>query len=62
MSHPEIITSDEEVTNFSVVFFEAMISEIQQRLSTFEYKETITDRTYKLEKSDFAVSGWENAF
>lgn len=62
MSHPEIITSDEEVTNFSVVFFEAMISEIQQRLSTFEYTETITDRTYKLEKSEFAVSGWENAF
>lgn len=62
MSHPEIITSDEEVTNFTVVFFEALISEIQQRLSTFEYTETITDRTYKLEKSEFAISGWENAF
>ncbi len=62
MSHPEIITSDEEVTNFTVVFFEAIISEIQQRLSTFEYTETITDRTYKLEKSEFAISGWENVF
>ncbi len=62
MAHPEIITSDEEVTNFTVVFFEAIISEIQQRLSTFEYTETVTDRTYKLEKSEFAISGWENVF
>lgn len=62
LNHPEIITSDAEVTNFSVVFFEALISEIQQRLGTFEYTETITDRTYKLEKSEFAISGWENVF
>lgn len=62
MSHPEIITSDEEVTNFTVVFFETLISEIQQRLSTFEYTETVTDRTYKLEKSEFSISGWENVF
>lgn len=62
MSHPEIITSDEEVTNFTVVFFETLISEIQQRLSTFEYTETVTDRTYKLEKSEFAISGWDNVF
>ncbi|HMB62656.1 MAG TPA: AAA family ATPase [Eudoraea sp.] len=62
LSHPEIITSDEEVVNFTVVFFEAIIAEIQLRLSTLEYTETITDRTYKLEKSEFAVSGWENVF
>tara|TARA_R110002050_G_scaffold48356_3_gene112541 strand:- start:111029 stop:112990 length:1962 start_codon:yes stop_codon:yes gene_type:complete len=62
LGHPEIITSDEEVVNFTVVFFEAIIAEIQLRLSSFEYTETITDRTYKLEKSEFAVSGWENTF
>lgn len=60
LNHPEIITSDAEVLNFTVVFFEAIIAEIQMRLSSFEYTETITDRTYKLEKSEFAVSGWEN--
>ena len=60
LAHPEIITSDEEVLNFTVVFFEAMISEIQMRIGSLEYTETITDRTYKLEKSEFAVSGWEN--
>ena len=60
LNHPEIITSDAEVLNFTVVFFEAIIAEIQLRLSSFEYTETITDRTYKLEKSEFAVSGWEN--
>ncbi len=60
LNHPEIVTSDAEVLNFTVVFFEAIIAEIQLRLSSFEYTETITDRTYKLEKSEFAVSGWEN--
>ncbi len=62
LSHPEIITSDEEVTNFTVVFFKAILVELQQRLSTFEFTETITDRTYKLEKSKFAISGWNNTF
>ncbi len=60
MDHPEIITSDEEVLQFTVVFFEALIAEIQMRINSLEYTETITDRTYKLEKSEFAVSGWEN--
>jgi len=61
LDHPEIITSDAEVLNFTVVFFEALISEIQMRIGSLDYTETITDRTYKLEKSEFAVSGWENA-
>ncbi|MDT0555809.1 AAA family ATPase [Patiriisocius hiemis] len=62
LNHPEIITSDQDVLDFTVVFFEALITEIQLRLGTLEYTESITDRTYKLEKSDFAVSGWENVF
>lgn len=62
LGHPEIITSDKDVVDFTVVFFEALISEIQLRKSSLEYTETITDRTYKLENSEFAVSGWENVF
>ncbi|MEM9141799.1 MAG: AAA family ATPase [Bacteroidota bacterium] len=62
LAHPEIIGMDADVVDFSVVFFEALISEIQLRQSTLDYTETITDRTYKLEKSDFAVSGWDNVF
>ncbi len=62
LNHPEIIIGDADVVDFTVVFFEAIIDEIQLRLSSLEYTETITDRTYKLEKSDFAVSGWENVF
>ncbi len=62
LAHPEIIVSDTDVVDFTVVFFEAVISEIQLRLGTLEHTETITDRTYKLEKSEFAVSGWENVF
>ena len=60
--HPEIIKSDKDVVDFTVVYFEALIDEIQLRKSSLEYTETILDRTYKLENSDFAISGWENVF
>ncbi|GAB7257356.1 AAA family ATPase [Polaribacter sp. OB-PA-B3] len=62
LGHPEIVKTDKDVIDFTVVFFEALIDEIQLRKSTLEYTETIVDRTYKLENTDFAVSGWENVF
>ena len=62
LSHPDIVKTDKDVIDFTVVYFEALIDEIQLRKSTLEYTETILDRTYKLENSDFAVSGWENVF
>ena len=62
LSHPDIIKSDKDVVDFTVVYFEALIDEIQMRKSTLEYQESILDRTYKLEKTDFAVSGWNNVF
>ncbi|AUP81459.1 AAA family ATPase [Flavivirga eckloniae] len=62
LAHPEIVKSDKDVINFTVVYFESLIDEIQQRKSSLEYTETIEDRTYKLENSEFAVSGWSNVF
>ncbi|QTD38168.1 AAA family ATPase [Polaribacter batillariae] len=62
LGHPDIVKTDKDVIDFTVVYFEAFIDEIQLRKSTLEYTETILDRTYKLENSDFAVSGWENVF
>jgi hypothetical protein len=62
LGHPEIVKSDKDVVDFTVVYFEALIAEIQMRKSSLEYTETILDRTYKLEKSEFAVSGWDNVF
>ncbi|MBR9846515.1 MAG: AAA family ATPase [Algicola sp.] len=62
LGHPEIVTSDKDVVDFTVVYFEALIAEIQMRKSSLEYTETILDRTYKLENSEFAVSGWDNVF
>ncbi|WP_415373723.1 AAA family ATPase [Patiriisocius sp. Uisw_017] len=62
LGHPEMVNNDIDVINFTVVYFEAVITEIQMRNASLEYTETITDRTYKLEKSDYAVSGWENIF
>ena len=62
LGHPDIVKSDKDVVDFTVVYFEALIDEIQLRKSSLEYQETILDRTYKLENSDFAVSGWSNVF
>jgi hypothetical protein len=62
LGHPEIIKTDKDVIDFTVVYFEALIAEIQMRKSSLEYTETISDRTYKLENSDFAVAGWDNVF
>ncbi|MFD2917844.1 AAA family ATPase [Psychroserpens luteus] len=62
LGHPEIIKTDKDVIDFTVVYFEALIAEIQMRKSSLEYTETIADRTYKLENSEFAVSGWDNVF
>ncbi|RAJ27543.1 ATPase family protein associated with various cellular activities (AAA) [Gelidibacter algens] len=62
LGHPDIIKSDKDVADFTVVFFEALIDEIQMRKSTLEHQETILDRTYKLEHSEFAISGWNNVF
>ncbi|MFK7834419.1 MAG: AAA family ATPase [Winogradskyella sp.] len=62
LGHPEIIKSDKDVIDFTVVYFEALIAEIQLRKSSLEYTETIEDRSYKLENSEFAVDGWNNMF
>lgn len=62
LGHPDIIKSDKDVIDFTVVYFEALIDEIQLRKSNLEYTESIVDRTYKLENSEFAVSGWDNVF
>ena len=62
LGHPDIIKTDKDVIDFTVVYFEALIDEIQLRKSTLEYTDTIEDRTYKLEKSDFAIDGWNNVF
>jgi len=66
LGHPDIIKSDKDVIDFTVVYFEALIDEIQLRKSSLEYTETIEDRTYKLESrggsTEFSVSGWLNVF
>ena len=62
LAHPDIVKSDKDVADFTVVYFEALLTEISLRRSNLEYTETIVDRTYKLENSDFAISGWENIF
>ncbi len=62
LNHPEIIKTDKDVIDFTVVYFETIISEIELRKSNLKYTETITDRSYKLEASKFSISGWDNTF
>jgi hypothetical protein len=62
LGHPDIVKSDKDVLDFTVVYFEALIEEILLRKSSLEYTETIEDRTYKLENSEFVISGWEHIF
>ncbi|WP_055445807.1 AAA family ATPase [Lacinutrix mariniflava] len=62
LGHPDIVKTDKDVIDFTVVYYEALIAEIQLRKSSLEYTETIIDRTYKLENSEFAISGWDNVF
>ncbi|MCT4629701.1 AAA family ATPase [Winogradskyella sp.] len=62
LGHPDIIKTDKDVIDFTVVYFEALIDEIQLRKSSLEYTETIEDRAYKLENSEFAIDGWNNVF
>jgi len=62
LKHPQIITKDQDVIDFTVVYFEALMDEIMLRKNALEYTETITDRTYKLENSNFAITGWDTVF
>jgi len=62
LGHPDIVKTDKDVIDFTVVYYEALIDEIQLRKSSLEYTESIVDRTYKLENSEFAISGWDNIF
>tara|TARA_Y100000588_G_scaffold369452_1_gene438476 strand:- start:8376 stop:10337 length:1962 start_codon:yes stop_codon:yes gene_type:complete len=62
LGHPDIIKTDKDVIDFTVVYFEALIDEIQLRKSTLEYTDTIEDRSFKLENSDFTIDGWNNVF
>jgi hypothetical protein len=62
LNHPDIITKERDSIDFTVVFFEALIGEINLRKNALEHTETITDRTYKLENSTFSISGWDLNF
>lgn len=62
LNHPDVIKSEQDVIDFTVVYFEALIDEINQRKGSLDYTETLEDRTYKLESNEFAVSGWETIF
>ncbi|MBC8755671.1 AAA family ATPase [Kordia sp. YSTF-M3] len=62
MNHPNLINSEQDVIDFTVLYFESYLNEIIQRKGALDYTEVITDRTYQLEDSEFSIAGWETAF
>ncbi|MCK0131512.1 AAA family ATPase [Flavobacteriaceae bacterium F08102] len=62
LSHPDIIHTDKDVLDFTVVYFEALLDEIRLRKSTLEYTNCIVDRSYKLEGEEFVIDGWQTVF
>ncbi|MCH2194017.1 AAA family ATPase [Kordia sp.] len=62
MNHPNLINSEQDVIDFTVMYFEAYLDEIIQRKGALDHTEVITDRTYQLEDSDFSIAGWDTIF
>lgn len=62
LNHPDVIQSEQDIIDFTTVYFESLLEEINLRKTSLDYTETITDRTYKLENSEFAITGWETMF
>jgi hypothetical protein len=59
LNHPDVILSDKDVVDLTVVFFETLLDELAQRRTSLQFTECITDRNYKLENSEFVISGWD---
>ncbi|AXG68016.1 ATPase family associated with various cellular activities (AAA) [Kordia sp. SMS9] len=62
MNHPNLINSEQDVIDFTVMYFEAYLDEIMQRKGALDHTDVITDRTYQLEDSEFSIAGWETIF
>ena len=62
MNHPNLINSEQDVVDFTVMYFEAYLDEIIQRKGALDHTEVITDRTYQLEDAEFSIAGWETIF
>lgn len=62
MNHPNLINSEQDVIDLTVMYFEAYLDEIIQRKGALDHTEVITDRTYQLEDSEFSIAGWETVF
>jgi AAA+ superfamily predicted ATPase len=62
MNHPNLINNDQDVIDFTVLYFEAYLDEILQRKGALDHTDVITDRTYQLEDSEFSIAGWETIF
>ncbi len=62
MNHPNLINSEQDVIDFTVMYFEAYLDEIMQRKGALDHTDVIIDRTYQLEDSEFSIAGWETVF
>lgn len=62
LNHPNLINSEKDIIDFTVLYFENYLNEIIQRKGALDHCDVITDRTYQLEDSEFSIAGWETVF
>ncbi|MBI2030485.1 AAA family ATPase [Candidatus Kaiserbacteria bacterium] len=58
-SYLDLATNELEALKLTQLFFEAVIDDIKAQSQTLQYADPFTENTYRLEKSDFIVRGFE---
>jgi len=54
-----VVKNDLDFVKITLLYFEATINEIKLRAGALKYSEPFTDKSYKLEDSDFTIRGFE---
>jgi hypothetical protein len=54
-----LVHNDLELLKLTTLYFQGIIDEIRNRLGSLRYTDTFTSRDYKLNDSDFAISGFD---
>lgn len=55
-----MINTEQDAIDLIIAYFTYVATDVTQRKGNFKYAESYAEVTYKLEKSEFNVSGWES--
>jgi len=57
-----VVNSELELVKMTLLYFERLLEEIAMRKASLQYDEFFTQVHYKLEHTDFVITGWDTAF